>query len=81
MITRGTLDSGAPVPYGFGLALSEFGGARRIAHAGGIVGFSAFLSHYPEHALTIAVISNTMGVELRTELEEPIAALLLTPAR
>jgi hypothetical protein len=45
------------------------------------VGFSAFLSHYPEQDLTIAVIANTMGVELRTELEEPIATLLLTPDR
>jgi CubicO group peptidase (beta-lactamase class C family) len=81
MITRGRLNSGAPIPYGFGLALSEFRGAQRIAHPGGIVGFSAFLSHYPEQDLTIAVIANTMGVELRTELEEPIAALLLTPDR
>jgi CubicO group peptidase (beta-lactamase class C family) len=81
MITRGRLNSGAPIPYGFGLALSEFRGAQRIAHSGGIVGFSAFLSHYPEQDLTIAVIANTMGVELRTELEEPIATLLLTPDR
>lgn len=81
MTTPSRLDNGQPTAYGMGLSVSTFNGRRRIAHPGGIVGFSSFLSHYPETDITIAVLSNTMGVELRALLEEPIAELLMAPAR
>ncbi len=58
MVTAGTLVSGEPVPYGYGLALGEAHGQRRISHGGGINGFRAQLSWYPEPRLGIAVLMN-----------------------
>jgi len=81
MSTPSRLGNGRPTAYGMGLAISTFNGRRRIAHPGSIVGFSSFLSHYPETDITIAVLSNTTGVDLRALLEEPIAQLLMAPAR
>lgn len=77
MTTPGRLKDGKPTSYGLGVAITQFRGHRRIAHPGGIVGFSSFLSHYPDEQISIAVLSNTMDTELRSEVEERIAALLL----
>lgn len=76
MTTRGRLKNGQPTSYGLGLAITQFQGRVKIAHPGGIIGFSSFLSHYPDEQLSIVVLTNTMGVELRSEVEEPIAAVL-----
>jgi hypothetical protein len=78
MTTPGRLADGRPTSYGLGVAVSQFRGHRKIAHPGGIVGFSSFLAHYPDEKLVIAVLTNTMGVELRPEVEERIAGLLLS---
>lgn len=80
MSTPGRLNDGKPTSYGLGVALTQFRGHRKIAHPGGIVGHSSFLAYYPEERIVIAVLTNTMGVELRPEVEERIAGLLL-PAR
>lgn len=61
LITPGTLNSGQPLTYGYGLAIGELEGNRRIAHGGGINGFNAYLSYYPDDDLTIAVLANTEG--------------------
>lgn len=76
MTARGRLKDGQATSYGLGLAITQFQGRRKIAHPGGIIGFSSFLSHYPDEQLSIVVLTNTMGVELRSEVEERIAALL-----
>ena len=77
MTTPGRLADGRPTSYGLGVAVSQFRGHRKIAHPGGIVGFSSFLAHYPDEKLVVAVLTNTQGVELRPEVEERIASLLL----
>lgn len=58
MTTPTPLASGDTAPYGFGLALDELEGHRKIAHGGGIQGFTSYLSHYPDDALTVAVLTN-----------------------
>ena len=80
MTTPGRLNDGKPTSYGLGVAVTNFRGHRKIAHPGGIVGFSSFLSYYPDERLVIAVLTNTMGVEMRSEVEERIAGLLLPAA-
>jgi CubicO group peptidase (beta-lactamase class C family) len=78
MTTRGRLKDGQPTSYGLGVAITQFQGRQKIAHPGGIIGFSSFLSHYPEEDLSIVVLSNTMGVELRPAVEERIAEALFS---
>ena len=79
MTTRGRLNNGQPTAYGLGLALTQFEGQTKIAHPGGIVGFSAYMSYYPDQRIMIVVLSNTAGVELGEDVEEPVATLLLAP--
>jgi hypothetical protein len=51
-------------------------GERRIHHGGGIPGFGAFLSYYPEHAVVIAVLQNTDAHDPQ-QTEEAIARAVL----
>jgi CubicO group peptidase (beta-lactamase class C family) len=55
MITPTTLTDGTPIPYGYGLGLGE--GA--VAHGGATAGFRSWMAYYPEHDLTLVVLSNT----------------------
>ena len=63
MLTRTKLADGRTHPYGFGLGMEESLGQRAIAHGGGIFGFTAYLIHYPEEGLSIAVLANERSVE------------------
>ncbi len=76
MTTPATLNDGSTHPYGFGLALSTMEGHRKIGHGGGINGFRAHLSHYPDDGLTVAVLTNT-GSAHPDVLESRIARELL----
>jgi CubicO group peptidase (beta-lactamase class C family) len=75
MTTPDTLNSGKRLGYGYGLALDEWEGMRRVQHGGGINGFGAFLSYYPEHDVTIAVLENTDAYN-PARTEEAIARAL-----
>ena len=44
--------------YGYGLGIDTLGGRTRISHSGGLPGFSAFLSTFPEEKITVAVLTN-----------------------
>ena len=46
------------MPYGLGWIISELRGIREISHGGGLHGFLSHLAQYPEHHLTIVVLSN-----------------------
>ena len=59
MTARGSLVNGDPVNYGYGLSLSEVHGLAKVSHGGGINGFRAQLSLYPEVDLGIAVLINS----------------------
>lgn len=60
----------APTPddsdSGYGLRLSEVNGRRRISHTGGIHGFSSSLSYFPDEKLTVVVLTNAAGGNLKT---------------
>ena len=95
MTTRGRLTGGDEVAYGYGLGLGEEHGLARIAHGGGINGFRAQLSWYPEAELGIAVLMNSgsgrpgvlenriaravLGMEQPELREVPMAAAELEP--
>ncbi|MFW6198961.1 MAG: serine hydrolase [Gemmatimonadota bacterium] len=72
MTTPGTLNDGSATSYGFGLMLGELEGHARIGHGGGIPGFNAVLTHYPDADLDIVVLSNTNGAH-PGRIEETVA--------
>ena len=58
--------------YGFGLGLGDREGHRRIAHNGGINGFTSRLTSFPDDGLVVAVLANTDG-----GLPDPITARIV----
>jgi CubicO group peptidase (beta-lactamase class C family) len=66
------------VGYGYGLVIARPGGRRLISHGGGINGFSAYLGHYPDDSLTLAVLTNNGGGRA-PQLAQLIAKTLLEP--
>ncbi len=50
--------------YGYALFLSQDEGHRKIDHGGGIYGFSASLSEFPDDKTTVVVLSNAIGKDV-----------------
>ncbi len=67
-ITKMMAAAGAPASaareYGYALFLSQDEGHRKIDHGGGIYGFSASLSEFPDDRTTVAVLSNAIGKDV-----------------
>jgi CubicO group peptidase (beta-lactamase class C family) len=57
--------------YACGLNVQRYRGRLRYSHAGGIAGFSSWLSYYPESDVTIVVLANVEG-PVAPELAEAI---------
>ncbi len=51
-------NSGEAYPYGFGWRLDDHLGRRRVAHAGGWVGFSTFIARYVDDRFSVIVLTN-----------------------
>ena len=47
--------------YALGLFVSDHNGHRVISHTGDIDGFGAIVAYYPDHKLTVIVLSNLFG--------------------
>ena len=76
MMTAGHLNDGTPIPYGYGLFLTNMSGKAKIEHYGNIGGTRAQLAYYPSEDLTVAIMANTNP--LRTDvLESRIARTLM----
>ena len=58
MWTRVKLNDGKESDYGFGWSVGQVRGRRNLSHGGGIPGFSAFLSRFPEDGWTVVVLTN-----------------------
>jgi CubicO group peptidase (beta-lactamase class C family) len=61
-----TLADGDHYSYGFGEFVGTLGGHPMVFHNGGINGFSAKLSYYPDDDLYVAVLSNTETADTDT---------------
>jgi CubicO group peptidase (beta-lactamase class C family) len=44
--------------YGYGWGISDFRGIKEITHGGGLNGFVTNLARYPEHNMTVTVLTN-----------------------
>ncbi len=83
MTSPGTLNDGSALEYGYGLSLGDLEGHRRVAHGGGINGFTTMLARYPDDELAIVVLTNTPGPTAR-QIEQRLAHQTLglpAPAR
>src|SRR5262249_45090721 len=54
----GTFNDGRTHGYAFGLYVGTRAGVREVSHSGSTAGYSAFLTRFPERALSVAVLCN-----------------------
>lgn len=47
--------------YGMGVFVRSMNGRKQVAHPGGIEGFNAYTSHFPNERLTVIVLANLNG--------------------
>lgn len=64
MIAATRLNSGLTVDYGLGISRGTFGGHTVWGHLGGSGSIVSTLAHYPDDAVTIAVLVNTRNANL-----------------
>ncbi|MEM7473774.1 MAG: serine hydrolase [Planctomycetota bacterium] len=76
MLTPGQLNDQTSTNYSLGLFTEEYRGLKFIHHGGATSGYVAFLGHFPENQLTIALLSNTSATNAR-ELSLKIADVFL----
>jgi D-alanyl-D-alanine carboxypeptidase len=57
------LANGKTHNYGLGWAVYDYQGQRVIGHGGGIPGFSTYVARFPQHKLTVTLLSNLSGVD------------------
>jgi CubicO group peptidase (beta-lactamase class C family) len=82
MITPVKLADGTLTDYGYGLGMSVHDGHPVIRHGGATVGFTTYLTHYPEDDLTIVLLTNNDSVEAwKVDDDISRAVLGLTPRR
>ena len=74
--TLDPLNDGSDSNYAFGLFIDEKFGQKRIQHAGVVGGFRAFLSIYPDEALSIVVLTNFSNARFG-EKADAVANILL----
>ncbi len=65
MWTPVTLNDGSRHPYGFGWFVDANNGHRRIHHDGGVPGFSSDFERFPDDGLTVILLANREGRDLR----------------
>jgi CubicO group peptidase (beta-lactamase class C family) len=69
-------DDGEKYGYGFGWRLGEHMGRRRVAHAGGWVGFSTFIARYVNDRFSVIVLTNLEDADAEA-LANAIAGIYL----
>jgi D-alanyl-D-alanine carboxypeptidase len=81
MITPVTLNNGTVTDYGYGLGRSVHDGHALIRHGGNTVGFSSYLTWYPDDDLTIVLLTNSDTVETWALDDDIARAVLGLPPR
>ena len=59
MMSKGAINSGESISYGYGLFHQSHGGLSRVFHGGGVAGFSHAMSYYPTINAGVITLSNT----------------------
>lgn len=71
-----TLANGKTTGYGYGWHLDTMQGSERIAHGGGIPGFSAYAMRLPREKVFVAVLANNDRLPMSTSVVGARAAAL-----
>lgn len=72
------LTNGKSTGYGYGWEIGKLNGAEKIAHGGGINGFSTYALRVPEKKVFVAVLSNTESGRTHPEMvATKVAALAI----
>lgn len=71
------LTSGDSTTYGLGFRIDTVKGRRVVGHGGSTSGFSSSIQRWPEHGLSVIVLTNCETVGVATEIARGIADLLL----
>lgn len=74
--TRYTLANGKPTGYGYGWHIDTMQGSERVAHGGGIPGFSAYAMRLPREKVFVAVLANNDRLPMSTSVVGARAAAL-----
>jgi CubicO group peptidase (beta-lactamase class C family) len=76
MYARGVLTGGDTIDYAHGLGHGTYRGLRTIGHGGADAGFRSAVLRFPEHDLSVAVLSN-LGSFNPTRLAQQVAEVYL----
>ncbi len=57
-LTCGTLNSGVPLTYAFGLRIGTHGGCNTVSHQGGSLGYNGFFLRFPDRKFTVICLAN-----------------------
>ncbi|MCA0454061.1 MAG: beta-lactamase family protein [Chloroflexi bacterium] len=82
-VTSGTLNNGASIGYGFGLALGQHRGLPTVSHSGGWAGYVSQITRFPEQRFTVIILSNLNSIRpsvLATQVAEIYLADLFPEA-
>lgn len=75
--TRGVLNDGKSIDYGFGLIAGKHRGIASVAHGGAFLGFRTELIRFPEQQLSVGVLCNFASAN-PSGLARQVADLYLT---
>ncbi len=76
---RGRLSDGLEISYARGLVVSRYRGLPEVSHSGSTAGYRAFLTRFPDPALSVAVLCNDGSAEA-SDLAHGVAAAFLGDA-
>jgi CubicO group peptidase (beta-lactamase class C family) len=80
LLARGRLADGRAIDYALGLSITEWRGFREVSHGGATAGYRAYLAHYPDERLTVALACNTATASA-APLARRVADVFLPGAR
>jgi CubicO group peptidase (beta-lactamase class C family) len=79
MLQPYALNNGRQIRYRGGILVDDYQGVRRVSHSGGDAGYRSQFNVYPEHNLSIIVLSNFSNA-VPSALANKVADLLLKDA-
>ncbi|HEU4434031.1 MAG TPA: serine hydrolase domain-containing protein [Pyrinomonadaceae bacterium] len=62
-LTRGTLNSGEKIDYGFGMDIETYRGLNEFGHGGATNGFNADMVRFPDQRFTVVCLCNLSNIE------------------
>ena len=62
-LTRGTLNNGEKIDYGFGMDIETYRGLNELGHGGATNGFNADMIRFPDQRFTVFCLCNLSNIE------------------